>query len=79
MKQKQEKRDGIKSNPSSSNNLLKYDSSQNASASQSISRKAEIQKESDSNRSFDICIENFDVSFGNKLVENKINILLVSD
>lgn len=66
LKQKQEKRE-LKSNPSSYNNILqKYDTASNASASQSISRKAENQKESDSNRSYDICIENFDVAFGNK-------------
>lgn len=65
LKQKAEKRE-LRSNPSSFNNILKYDSAQNASASQSISRKAENQKDSDSNRSYDICIENFDVAFGNK-------------
>lgn len=75
LKSKQEKRE-IRSNPSSSNNLLKYDSSQNASASQSISRKAESQKDSDSNRSFDICIENFDVAFGNKSLLNCANLTL---
>lgn len=65
LKQKAEKRE-LRSNPSSFNNILKYDSASNASASQSISRKAENQKDSDSNRSYDICIENFDVAFGNK-------------
>ena len=53
LKQKQEKRDNI--NNSSTNQPI-YDSSKNASASQSISKK----------RSFDIIIENFDISFGNK-------------
>jgi ATP-binding cassette subfamily F protein 3 len=69
LKQKQEKRDNI--NNSTSQPI--YDSSKNASASQSISKKAEIQKDSDSNRSFDIIIENFDISFGNKYVI-KINL-----
>ena len=63
LKQKQEKRDNI--NNSSTNQPI-YDSSKNASASQSISKKAESQKDSDTNRSFDIIIENFDISFGNK-------------
>ena len=47
-------------------NLSTYDSSKAASASQSISKKTEAQNESESNRNYDICIENFDVSFGNK-------------
>jgi ATP-binding cassette subfamily F protein 3 len=68
LKQKQEKRDNI---TSSNTNQPIYDSSKNASASQAISKKAENQKESDSNRSFDIIIENFDISFGNKFVNEK--------
>lgn len=61
LKQKLEKREG----KSSVINVLEYDSAKLASASQSISRKTENQ-ESSSNRTFDICIENFDVAFGNK-------------
>ncbi len=62
-----EKADG-KSDTSAQSNLSTYDSSKAASASQSISKKIEAQNESESNRNFDICIENFDVSFGNKCV-----------
>ena len=65
LKQKQEKRDNVTS-VSATSNYSTYDSSKNASASQSISRKIENQKDSDTNRSFDINISNFDVSFGNK-------------
>ena len=60
-----EKAEG-KSDTSAQSNLSTYDSSKAASASQSISKKIEAQNESESNRNFDICIENFDVSFGNK-------------
>lgn len=66
-KLKLEKRDNITSDGKTNAQLMSsYDSAKNASASQAINRKTENQKESDSNRSFDICIENFDVSFGNK-------------
>lgn len=61
-KQKLEKRE----NKPNEAVAAEYDASKNASASQSISSKQERQKESDTNRSFDIIIENFDVSFGNK-------------
>jgi ATP-binding cassette subfamily F protein 3 len=66
LKQKLEKRENPGVTSSANTNYATYDSSKNASASQSISRKAESQKDSDTNRSFDITIENFDVSFGNK-------------
>lgn len=61
LKQKQDKRENRPADIAA-----EYDASKNASASQSISSKQERQKESDTNRSFDIIIENFDVSFGNK-------------
>ena len=63
-KQKNEKREN-KSDTSSSSAPV-YDASKSASASQAISRKAENFADSSSNRSFDVIIENFDVSFGNK-------------
>lgn len=66
LKQKMDKRDG-----KSTIDVLNYDSSKLASASQSISRKAENQ-ESVSNKSFDISIQNFDVAFGNRLVFQEI-------
>ncbi len=66
LKQKLEKKE--KGNDLSANasniNALNYDSSKLASTSQALSRKAE--NASESNRSFDIMIENFDISFGNK-------------
>lgn len=64
LKQKNEKREN-RSSDAPINNAA-YDSSKSASASQATNRKAENFKESDSNRSFDVCINNFDVSFGNK-------------
>ena len=63
-KQKLEKRENKDFGTQS--NVSTYDSAKNASASQSLSKKMEIKNESDSNRSFDIIIENFDVAFGNK-------------
>jgi ATP-binding cassette subfamily F protein 3 len=63
LKQKNEKRENKSDN---SNNAPAYDASKSASASQAISRKAENFADSSSNRSFDVIIENFDVSFGNK-------------
>ncbi|CAF0895669.1 unnamed protein product [Brachionus calyciflorus] len=56
-------------------NVLTYDSSKLASASQAISRKAENQ-DSIANKSFDICIENFDVAFGNKSLLAGANLTL---
>lgn len=68
LKQKQEKRD--KTDDKKSNGIVAkdylYDASKTATASQALNKKTESQKESDTNRSFDICIENFDVAFGNK-------------
>lgn len=64
LKQKQEKRAGVEAKgPSSS---LIYDASKNATASQAINKKTESFNASESNRSFDITIENFDIAFGNK-------------
>lgn len=63
LKQKMDKREG-----KSTIDVLNYDSSKLASASQSISRKAENQ-DSVSNKSFDISIQNFDVAFGNRFVQ----------
>jgi hypothetical protein len=51
-------------------NILSYDSAALASTSQALSRKAE--NTADSSRSFDIIIENFDVSFGNKFEKQKL-------
>ena len=65
-KKKLDKAEGKVESNSAQSNLSNYDSSKAASASQSLSKKTEAQNESDSNRNFDICIENFDVSFGNK-------------
>ena len=65
LKQKQDKRDNKTTDASANSNFSAYDSTKNASASQSISRKFEGAKE-ETNRSFDVIIENFDVSFGNK-------------
>ena len=62
IKQKNEKRE----NKDTSSSAPVYDASKSASASQAISRKAENFADSSSNRSFDVIIENFDVSFGNK-------------
>nr|UOU03351.1 ATP-binding cassette subfamily F3 [Brachionus rubens] len=56
-------------------NVLTYDSSKLASASQAISRKDQNQ-DSNANRSFDICIENFDVAFGNKSLLAGANLTL---
>jgi hypothetical protein len=58
---KNEKREG----KSTDNNNSSYDASKSASASQAISRKAENFNDT-GNRTFDVVIENFDVSFGNK-------------
>nr|QUF59464.1 ATP-binding cassette transporter Abcf3 [Brachionus angularis] len=71
-KQKLEKREGKSTTVI---NVLTYDSSKLASASQSISRKTENQKE-DTNRSYDISIENFDVAFGNKSLLSGANLTL---
>ena len=60
-KQKLEKKEKIESTVTATQ--LIYDSANLASTSQSISRKNENSTES---RSYDIIIENFDVSFGNK-------------
>lgn len=68
LKQKMDKREG-----KPTVDVLNYDSSKLASASQAISRKAENQDST--SRSFDISIENFDIAFGNKLV-NQLNFLL---
>ena len=62
LKQKIEKRE----NKQVVDTSATYDASKSASASQSLSKKAEIQQDCETNRSFDISIENFDVSFGNK-------------
>lgn len=62
LKQKLEKKE--KGSTGAGVNLNNYDSANLASTSQSLSRKADSTAES--NRSFDIIIENFDVSFGNK-------------
>ncbi|RNA26016.1 ATP-binding cassette sub-family F member 3 [Brachionus plicatilis] len=70
LKQKLDKREG-----KPIVDLSNYDSSKLASASQSISRKAENQ-ESVSNRSFDICIENFDIAFGNRSLVTGANLTL---
>ena len=57
---KNEKREG-----KTTDNSAGYDASKSASASQAISRKAENFNDT-GNRTFDVVIENFDVSFGNK-------------
>jgi hypothetical protein len=61
-KQKLEKKE--KTDSVATVNCLTYDSAALASTSQALSRKAE--NTADQSRSFDIIIENFDVSFGNK-------------
>nr|APD26560.1 ATP-binding cassette transporter subfamily F member 3 protein [Brachionus koreanus] len=69
LKQKMDKREG-----KSTIDVLNYDSSKLASASQAISRKAENQDST--SRSFDICIENFDIAFGNKSLLTGANLTL---
>jgi hypothetical protein len=63
LKQKQEKRDKLETSATSN---LTYDASQAASASQALNKKLESKKENDTNRSLEILIENFDISFGNR-------------
>lgn len=76
LKQKQEKRDKIDTKQGVPANIYTYDSSANASASQVISKKLESTKENETNRSFDITIENFDISFGNKTLLAGADLLL---
>lgn len=68
LKQKTEKRENKQSNAPA------YDASKSASASQAISRKTE--NATDSNRTFDVIIENFDISFGNKTLLSGANLTL---
>ena len=77
LKQKQEKRDKVEgSKQVVAANVYTYDSSANASASQVISKKLESTKENETNRSFDITIDNFDISFGNKTLLTGADLLL---
>lgn len=68
LKQKKENREKQDARALAITKDMTYDSSQIASVSQALNRKVEAanNKESDSNKSFDILIENFDIAFGNK-------------
>ena len=65
LKQKQDKRAGIEAKVPTTSNVI-YDASKSATASQAINKKTETFNASESNRNFDITIQNFDVAFGNK-------------
>ena len=75
LKQKQEKREKIDAKQLG-NGVYTYDASANATASQILSKKLESTKENETNRSFDISIENFDISFGNKTLVMGADLLL---
>jgi len=67
LKQKQDKRAGIEAKVPTTSNVI-YDASKSATASQAINKKTETLNASESNRNFDITIQNFDVAFGNKVL-----------
>lgn len=69
LKQKLDKKEGNVTKKAAFN-YLTYDSSANATASQAMNKKTEALKDSESNRSMDVVIENFDVAFGNKYAGN---------
>lgn len=72
LQQKQEKRQDVPKNISQPVQL------QTASASQVISKKDNLMEAKGSNRSMDIRIENFDVSYGNKVLLKNADLLLAN-
>ncbi|OTF76765.1 hypothetical protein BLA29_009547, partial [Euroglyphus maynei] len=72
LKQKAERRDGV--GPSTTENTTT--SNVQASASQSLSKKANRQEETGTNRTKDIKIENFDISFGSHVLLQGANLSL---
>jgi ATP-binding cassette, subfamily F, member 3 len=81
LKSKLDKRDGKGSSGGTGESLVSgsfgtYDSAKAATASQAINKKQENANDLDSNRSYDIFIENFDVSFGNKTLLTGADLLM---
>lgn len=66
LKQKLDKKEGNVAAKKAAFNYATYDSGANATASQAMNKKTEALKDSETNRSMDVVIENFDVAFGNK-------------